>query len=267
MLEEALDRDLQTHGLQLSEYEIISMLSETPGGRLRMSELADIVVQSRSRLTHTATRLEKRGWVVRQPCESDRRGVELVLTDTGRDVVADAAAAHVASVRRHLVDVMTVRSSPPSASPWTRSSPPRRTPTAAPRAPDRPARTTPGTTPRTTPAVRSVTPGARPAPCSQWGLRQWPHDHPGDVRPDRAGPVVPPRRARLAGAVRAGAAGDPRRGQLTRARVPGRRRHPALHGLGEGPWLTDADGRRYVDLICSWGPMILGHAHRPSSRR
>lgn len=107
MLEEALDRDLQTHGLQLSEYEIISMLSETPGGRLRMSELADIVVQSRSRLTHTATRLEKRGWVVRQPCESDRRGVELVLTDTGRDVVADAAAAHVSSVRRHLVDVMS----------------------------------------------------------------------------------------------------------------------------------------------------------------
>ena len=84
ILEEALDRDLQAQGLALSEYEILSMLSEAPRARLRMSELADLVVQSRSRLTHTATRLEKRGWVVRESCLSDRRGVELVLTEQGR---------------------------------------------------------------------------------------------------------------------------------------------------------------------------------------
>ena len=107
MLEEALDRDLQEHGLQLSEYEIISMLSETPRHRLRMSELAELVVQSRSRLTHTATRLEKRGWVVREPCENDRRGVELVLTPEGRSRVSAVSAAHVESVRRHLVDLMS----------------------------------------------------------------------------------------------------------------------------------------------------------------
>jgi DNA-binding MarR family transcriptional regulator len=105
-LEEALDRDLQTHGLQLTEYEILSMLSESEGGRLRMSELADLVVQSRSRLTHTAARLEKRGWVVRQSCLSDRRGVELVLTDEGWDRLNSVAKAHVESVRRHLLDVM-----------------------------------------------------------------------------------------------------------------------------------------------------------------
>jgi DNA-binding MarR family transcriptional regulator len=105
-LEEALDRDLQTHGLQLTEYEILSMLSESEGGRLRMSELADLVVQSRSRLTHTAARLEKRGWVVRQSCLSDRRGVELVLTDEGWDRLNSMAKAHVESVRRHLLDVM-----------------------------------------------------------------------------------------------------------------------------------------------------------------
>ena len=65
LLETSLDRDLLRHGVQLSEYEIISMLSEQPDRRLRMSALADMVVQSRSRLTHTASRLEKRGWVQR----------------------------------------------------------------------------------------------------------------------------------------------------------------------------------------------------------
>ena len=83
LLEAALDRDLQDHGVQLSEYEIMSMLSEHPQRRLRMSEIAALVVQSRSRLTHTAARLEKRGFVRREPCEGDRRGVELVLTDAG----------------------------------------------------------------------------------------------------------------------------------------------------------------------------------------
>jgi DNA-binding MarR family transcriptional regulator len=107
ILEEALDRDLQAHGLQLSEYEILSMLSESARQRLRMSELADIVVQSRSRLTHTATRLEKRGWVTRESCLSDRRGVELVLTDQGRERLIETAKAHVESVRRHLLDVMS----------------------------------------------------------------------------------------------------------------------------------------------------------------
>ncbi len=107
LLETVFDRDLQQHGLQLSEYEILSMLSERESRRLRMSELADLVVQSRSRLTHTATRLERRGWVRREPCEGDRRGVELVLTDDGLDQVARVAPRHVASVRAHLVDRLT----------------------------------------------------------------------------------------------------------------------------------------------------------------
>jgi DNA-binding MarR family transcriptional regulator len=106
LIEEALDRDLQSHGVQLTEYEIISMLSETPRRRLRMSSLADLVVQSRSRLTHTASRLEKRGWVVRESCLDDRRGVELVLTDTGWQAVQDMARVHVASVRRSVIDVV-----------------------------------------------------------------------------------------------------------------------------------------------------------------
>ena len=104
LLEAALDRDLQSHGLQLSEYEIISMLSEQPDRRLRMSEIAELVVQSRSRLTHTAGRLEKRGWVLREACVGDRRGVELVLTEAGQAEIARMAPTHVGSVRGNLLD-------------------------------------------------------------------------------------------------------------------------------------------------------------------
>jgi DNA-binding MarR family transcriptional regulator len=104
LLETVLDRDLQAHGLQLSEYEIISILSEQPGRRLRMSAIAELVVQSRSRLTHTAGRLERRGWVRREACAGDRRGVELVLTDTGYAEIVRMAPTHVASVRASLVD-------------------------------------------------------------------------------------------------------------------------------------------------------------------
>jgi len=68
-----------------------------------MSEIAELVVQSRSRLTHTAGRLEKRGWVRREACASDRRGIELVLTDVGYAEIQQMAPTHVDSVRRHLV--------------------------------------------------------------------------------------------------------------------------------------------------------------------
>jgi DNA-binding MarR family transcriptional regulator len=107
LIEEALDRDLQSHGVQLTEYEIISMLSESPGRRLRMSSLADLVVQSRSRLTHTATRLERRGWVTREACLEDKRGVELVLTNAGWHAVQEMARVHVASVHRSVIDNVT----------------------------------------------------------------------------------------------------------------------------------------------------------------
>lgn len=104
---EALDRDMARHGLSLSEYEVLSMLSETPEVRMRMSELAHILVQSRSRLTHTANRLTERGWVTRQACPDDRRGVLLGLTEQGRAKVAAIAPVHVASVRAVVVDQLS----------------------------------------------------------------------------------------------------------------------------------------------------------------
>jgi DNA-binding MarR family transcriptional regulator len=107
LLERALDDALNEAGLQLSEYEIISMLSENDKHRLRMSELAAMVVQSRSRLTHTAKRLEDRGWVIREQCLDDKRGVELVLTTRGLTAVHEIAKLHVRSVRDNLIDIMT----------------------------------------------------------------------------------------------------------------------------------------------------------------
>lgn len=102
-----LENDLTEHGVSLPEYELISMLSEAPDGRQRMSTLADFIVQSRSRVTHTASRLEKRGLVQRTPAPDDGRGVVIGLTDAGRELLETLARVHVESVRRHLIDVLT----------------------------------------------------------------------------------------------------------------------------------------------------------------
>jgi DNA-binding MarR family transcriptional regulator len=107
LLEVALDADLTGHGVSLSEYEILSMLSEAEGGRMRMSALADLVVQSRSRVTHTASRLEGRGLVTREASLEDGRGVELTLTDSGRETIERLSRLHVESVRAHFVDLLT----------------------------------------------------------------------------------------------------------------------------------------------------------------
>lgn len=101
---EALDRDLHAFSTTLSEYEILAVVSEAPGARLRMAVLAETAVQSRSRLTHTAGRLEKRGWVARRPVPDDGRGVELLLTAEGRAMLKVLSVAHVHSVRRILLD-------------------------------------------------------------------------------------------------------------------------------------------------------------------
>jgi DNA-binding MarR family transcriptional regulator len=108
LLAEQLQRDLQEHhGLSSADYEILVRLSETEDGRLRMSELAERALSSRSRLSHQINRMEQAGLVQRQTCESDRRGQWAVLTDHGRAVLVDAAPDHVESVRRHLLDPLS----------------------------------------------------------------------------------------------------------------------------------------------------------------
>lgn len=113
--------------LTMDDYEVLVHLSEAPDRRVRMSELSDMVVQSRSRLTQRIDRMVERRWVRRERCPEDGRGQYAVLTDTGFDTLAEAAPGHVASVRRHLIDrldrdqlraaaeVMAVLAEPPSS--------------------------------------------------------------------------------------------------------------------------------------------------------
>jgi DNA-binding MarR family transcriptional regulator len=106
LLMDRLDRDLRAnHGLSLPEYEVLVRLSECEGNRLRMAVLADSLSHSRSRVTHTVSRLERAGLVERVTCTSDGRGVEAVLTRKGRSLLEQAAPTHVRGVRDHLVDL------------------------------------------------------------------------------------------------------------------------------------------------------------------
>ena len=107
-LMETLDRELQ-HGAGMPHayYEILVRLSEAPGRRLRMSELAELTGSSRSRLSHAAARLEASGWIRREDCPTDRRGQVAVLTDEGFATLAAAAPGHVEGVRRHLFDALS----------------------------------------------------------------------------------------------------------------------------------------------------------------
>ncbi|WP_092610468.1 MarR family winged helix-turn-helix transcriptional regulator [Raineyella antarctica] len=105
-LDDYLDRHLRPFGLSLAEYEIFVALSASDLWRMRMSDLAEAVHQSRSRLTHTVARLEKAGYVERIACPSDRRGVWAQLTSTGFELLEKAAPSHVASVRHALVDAV-----------------------------------------------------------------------------------------------------------------------------------------------------------------
>jgi DNA-binding MarR family transcriptional regulator len=105
LLFEQLNRQLSDDAkMSLAEYEILVQLSESPARRMRMSELADRVVSSRSRITHTVGRLEDRGLVHREPCADDGRGVLCVLTDEGFARLEGAAPGHVEMVRTIMFD-------------------------------------------------------------------------------------------------------------------------------------------------------------------
>jgi len=108
LLNERLQHQLvKDSGLSLPEYEIFVQLSEAPDRMLRMSELAERAVNSRSRLTHTVSRLESRGLVRREPCPDDGRGVLCILTDEGFKAIDESAAGHVEAVRSALFDPLS----------------------------------------------------------------------------------------------------------------------------------------------------------------
>ena len=110
-----LDAELMAeHGISLSSYEVLLFLADAPGGQLRMSELADGVLLSRSGLTRLVDRLVRDGLVRRERCEDDARGLNAVITPAGRELFARARRTHLAGVRRlYLLALRGRRSSTP----------------------------------------------------------------------------------------------------------------------------------------------------------
>ncbi|MDY7103205.1 MAG: MarR family transcriptional regulator [Actinomycetota bacterium] len=100
LLVDELDRELhRTHDLPLDWYDVLLQLNEG-GGRLRMSELADATLISRSSATRVCHRMEKAGLVRREPDPDDRRGTFAVLTDEGKDMLRTTARTHLDGVER-----------------------------------------------------------------------------------------------------------------------------------------------------------------------
>ncbi len=97
-----LERELAVQAkLPLGWYDVLLQLVEAPGRRLRMAELADLVLLSRSGLTRLVDRLQAEGLVRREPSRDDARGTYTVLTAAGYERLRGAAPAHLAGVRRH----------------------------------------------------------------------------------------------------------------------------------------------------------------------
>lgn len=103
-----LHRELQADaGLSLSDFEVLVNLTDTPDGRVRVTDLARQMNWERSRVSHHVTRMQRRGLVERSECRDDGRGAWVVLTKQGRSAIARAAPGHAATVRRLIFDNLT----------------------------------------------------------------------------------------------------------------------------------------------------------------
>jgi len=105
VLTRELDEELRrAHGLPLSSYDVLVNLESAEDRQMRMSELADAVLLSRSGLTRLVERLEREGLLVRADCPSDARGSLAVLTDAGTARLAEARKTHLRGVRDRFLD-------------------------------------------------------------------------------------------------------------------------------------------------------------------
>src|ERR1700750_1179274 len=109
LLMRQLDRDLNAHGLNGHDYEILVELSEAPDHRLRMTELADATSQSRGRRSHQNSRMENRGLVRPDRRGGGQRGTFAVLPADGMAAIERVAPDHVENVRRHFIDRLSPR--------------------------------------------------------------------------------------------------------------------------------------------------------------
>lgn len=107
LLGHAVEQQLRAEGdLTSVQFSILMRLLGAPGGQLRMTDLADSLVHSRSGLTYQAGLLEKAGLVTRAPSAEDERGTTVAITGAGRERVASVLPGHVEVVRRMLFDAL-----------------------------------------------------------------------------------------------------------------------------------------------------------------
>lgn len=106
---ETMEADLAPHNLSMSEYGILVLLSEAPGRQMRMSELAQSALVSKSRLSHRIKAMEVSGLVTRKICEEDKRGSYAVMTDKGWKAIVKAAPDHVESIRSRFLDHLSAK--------------------------------------------------------------------------------------------------------------------------------------------------------------
>jgi DNA-binding MarR family transcriptional regulator len=104
----SIDQQLQRDSkLRMVEYQVLAMLSERPARTMRMSSLAEVTNASLSRLSHLIERLERRGFVRREPDPTDGRFTNAILTEQGFQTLAEAAPGHLAHVRSLVIDVLS----------------------------------------------------------------------------------------------------------------------------------------------------------------
>jgi DNA-binding MarR family transcriptional regulator len=120
----ALDAELlREHRLPLSSYEVLLFLADSPEGRLRMSELADGVLLSRSGLTRLVDRMERDGLLRRRRCEHDQRGWFAEITPEGRIMFDRARRTHLEGVRERFLSHLSRDEQRTLAALWEKVSP------------------------------------------------------------------------------------------------------------------------------------------------
>jgi DNA-binding MarR family transcriptional regulator len=108
LLTRQLDAQMHAaHGLSLSAYEVLMFLDDAPEHRMRMSEIADRILLSRSGCTRLVDRLVAQGYVTRCAAASDGRGLYARLTDAGLEKIKAARATHREGIRRYFLDRLT----------------------------------------------------------------------------------------------------------------------------------------------------------------
>jgi DNA-binding MarR family transcriptional regulator len=107
LLQHAVEQQLRDDGgISYVQFQILATLADEPGGRLRMTDVADRLVHSRSGLTYQATQLQRAGLLIREPSADDERSTVVVLTPSGRDLLVRVLPAHVDVVRQVLFEDM-----------------------------------------------------------------------------------------------------------------------------------------------------------------